>query len=448
MEKQGTYETSILHVNDDLNITCAYPPDLRVAGVLKLFESISVSVIECTRIGNFPIDGGGYADVWRGKRSSDGMEVALKGLRINHEDQVLIKLLIREISIWSTLDHPNVLPFLGLSIQPGWRIPCLVSPWLTHGNVMKYLELHDDADRAELIDGVADGLKYLHEKGVVHGDVKGANILVASDGHPVLADFGLSVMEEQNSQGQTTTQTFAGSMRWMAPERLAPDQFGMGARTSRTFASDIYSFGMTIYEIYSGNLPFHELGNMEASIAVVNGRRPVHPGDVAIQRGLTPNLWIFITRCWEQKPDARPELSELAQDLDGSVDTAEITHALAATSVAATPPPAYSAFPGTSPPEHTFEVYRCVHGHVHISSCLMSCRPCPFCDPDNEFGYVCEHRIPWLEDAHETSRKEYAIGNIPIGHSECVTCSRLAPIRKGVKRDRCAYLCEVTRHPP
>ncbi|KZO98339.1 hypothetical protein CALVIDRAFT_40657 [Calocera viscosa TUFC12733] len=118
---------------------------------LKLLTSISARIVEVTRIGDFPIDGGGYADVWRGKRVSDGLEVALKGLRINHEDHSLIKLLVREISIWSTLDHPNVLPFLGLSIQPDLRVPYLVSPWESYGNIIKYLEAHEDADRADLV---------------------------------------------------------------------------------------------------------------------------------------------------------------------------------------------------------------------------------------------------------------------------------------------------------
>ncbi|KZT57402.1 kinase-like protein, partial [Calocera cornea HHB12733] len=271
--------------------------------------------------------------------------------------------LIREISIWSTLEHPNVLPFLGLSVQPDLRVPYLVSPWESYGNVMKYLESHEDADRAHLIRGVADGLIYLHDKGVVHGDIKGANILVASDGHPVLADFGLSVIDSQNTQGQTTSQTFAGSARWMAPERLVPDEYGLSGRTSRTPASDVYSFGLTIYEIYSGRVPFYGLGNIEASMAAVGGKRPPHPGDDATRRGLTPRLWTYITRCWEAQPASRPGLADLAQYLDPSSDVHEVAQLMANAHVAATPPPAYAPLP---PRQHAFEVYEYVHLHATL----------------------------------------------------------------------------------
>jgi len=298
---------------------------------------------------------------------------------------------------------------------------------------MKYLEAHDDADRGQLISGVADGLQYLHSKGVVHGDLKGANILVASDAHPVLADFGLSANEAQKTQGQTTTHAFAGTVRWMAPERLDPEQYGLNGRTSRTFASDVYSFGMTIFEIYANRSPFSELGETQALIAAVSGKRPAHPGEDAVRRGLTPAIWTFVTRCWDHQPSARPSLADLNTYRDASSDVHQLAQTLSVTNISPTngitPPPAYTSLP--SPPrQHAFEVYK----------------SCPFCDPDNPYGYVCEHPVPDLEDAEESERSEYIKDCIPKGHSECVECDRLVPIRKAMEHDRCivctAIFCE------
>ncbi|KZT57396.1 kinase-like protein, partial [Calocera cornea HHB12733] len=254
-----------------------------------------------------PVARGGFADVWRGKRTSDGLDVALKGLRLNSEDAKLKKLLVREISIWSKLNHTNVLPFLGITSHRSLAVKhLLVSPWQSSGNVIKYLQTHEDADRSKIIRGVADGLKYLHSTGVVHGDLKGANILMASDGHPVLSDFGLSAIESRNSQTQSTTQTFAGTQRWMAPERLNPEHYGLSGRTSRTPASDMYSFGMTIYEIYSGRQPFHESNDLQALLAALSGRRPSHPGEDAVRRGLSASLWEFVSQCWSAEYASRP----------------------------------------------------------------------------------------------------------------------------------------------
>jgi len=365
-------------------------------------------VIEAIRTGDRPVATGGSGVLWRGKRTSDEMDVALKGLRLNAGE---IKLL--ELSIWSELEHQNVLPFLGLCLQPTSRVQYLVSPWELNGNIIEYLVNNDSADRRQLIMGIAEGLMYLHGRGIVHGDVKGANILVASDGQPLLADFGLDLLDWHNMQGQVTTQALAGGARWMAPERLDPKPYGLNSRTSRTIASDVYSFAITIYEIYSGRLPFDDTPVSQVAPAVISGTRPSHPGDEAIRRGLAPDLWLFVTECWDPDPWYRRILGDVTKFLDGSLGVNDVMD------LRVRGRRARGRF------ERVLDVYQ----------------PCPSCNPGNPDDYACEHPIPNLERAGASERRKYAWRSIPKGHSECFQCYNLVPVRKGVKSD-CCVVCK------
>ncbi|EJT98842.1 kinase-like protein, partial [Dacryopinax primogenitus] len=161
-----------------------------------------------------------------------------------------------EIRIWSQLRHDNLLPLLGISTKWGVEELCMVSPWQRNGTAISYLEQNwQDNDEGHdlvlnLILGIAYGLEYLHNQTppVVHGDIKGNNVLVSDDGNALLADFGLSTVVEDIDPG-ITSMLYAGSLPWMSPERMDPSRFALDIRTARTPASDMWSFGMTIYEV-------------------------------------------------------------------------------------------------------------------------------------------------------------------------------------------------------
>ena len=95
------------------------------------------------------------------------------------------------------------------------------------------------AYHATQIQEAAAGIAYLHRSGIVHGDIKGANILVSDDVHSLLCDFGLA-REQQNNT--STEMQGIGTVRWQSPELL---RSGAG----KTFKSDIWAFAMTIYEV-------------------------------------------------------------------------------------------------------------------------------------------------------------------------------------------------------
>ncbi|KZP01523.1 hypothetical protein CALVIDRAFT_9610 [Calocera viscosa TUFC12733] len=118
---------------------------------------------------------------------------------------------------------------------------------------------------------------------------------------------------------------FAGSVRWMSPERIQPARFGLTPASSRTLAGDVYSLAMTLYEIFTLTLPYHELTQMDVPRAIVSGDRPPHPGDAAVQLGLTDDMWNFMRKCWSEQPHDRPDLAILSDDSDESKSDNEDT---------------------------------------------------------------------------------------------------------------------------
>ncbi|KAJ7619454.1 kinase-like domain-containing protein [Roridomyces roridus] len=209
--------------------------------------------------------------------------------------------LCREALVWKDLHHPNILAFVGIDRESFPGSLCLVSPWMEHGTVLKYLNDHGRENVDKLLFEVAQGLQYLHSHHVVHGDLRGANILINDNWSACLADFGLSVLASATASVHASTR--AGSPYWMAPELIDPPRFG--CRYARTPASDIYAFGCVCLELYIGRPPFSEHGEVGALLKVVNGERAERPAEMV--SGL---LWERITSYWAQIAAKRP-LSEV-----------------------------------------------------------------------------------------------------------------------------------------
>jgi len=179
-----------------------------------------------------------------------------------------------------------------------------------NGVVCAYLEKHEkkDVDRRALVVGVAHGLEYLHSKGVIHGDIKGSNVLISDDGSPRLCDFGQSKLVEIS--GFTATK-LAGSARYQAPELLPPDE----STPKLTLETDIYGFSMTSLEILSGKKPFFHLSQDSSVIFQIQmGNRPKR--SVYSDGTFTDPMWELLVKCWNQDPAQRPNITSVVGDLE------------------------------------------------------------------------------------------------------------------------------------
>ncbi|KAF9444181.1 kinase-like protein, partial [Macrolepiota fuliginosa MF-IS2] len=223
----------------------------------------------------------------------------------------------REAMLWAHLSHLNILPFYGIyRIGDMYGRLGLISPWMEKGHLRRYINNEPDADRILLLTDVIDGLQYLHDNRIVHGDLKGDNILITSSGRACLADFGLSNVVQAKLGGWSIITTIihnGGTVGWEAPELLQEDN------SEPTMTSDIYALSMVFYEAFTGKVPFHEAKTPVAVIyRVVLGQRPAQPakdGAAYTVYGLTSEIWEIMVRGWGADPEARPELLEFLQVL-------------------------------------------------------------------------------------------------------------------------------------
>ncbi|KAJ7255008.1 kinase-like domain-containing protein [Mycena haematopus] len=263
-----------------------FPTSLMISGVKHRDECVSVP--------------GGFADVHRA--IYDDRPVALKHMRMfqDTDQRDTRRRFYREALVWQRLRHLNIVPLIGIDTESFAPSLCLVSPWMKNGTVNTYLRGREGDERQctvnRLIREIAQGLAFLHDEGVVHGDLRGANILVSDDENACLTDFGLTVLVDAST---SPTRNDAGCARWMAPEILE--------NHPRTPASDIYAFACVCLELYTGYPPFHGVLLLAPTVTyhvVVKGVRPNRPAG-----NLIPDLvWDLMQKCWAHNVADRPTI--------------------------------------------------------------------------------------------------------------------------------------------
>ncbi|KAI6012235.1 kinase-like domain-containing protein [Pisolithus marmoratus] len=245
---------------------------------------------EVTKIGQHPVFHGGFADVWKGvwtRPASESKVVALKFLRQCHGvtrnvREKVLRRLKAEVVAWHCLQHPNIAPLYGV-VQSA-NLMAMVSPWCENGTIMHYLERDDvQPDRLALLLQVASGVSYLHNMKpvVVHGDLRGTNILISDAGTALITDFGLSTVIEELSLTEsglraarlTGSSGHRGSTRWMAPElfiALVEDEV-----PRITTESDVYAFGCVCLEVATGQPPYaHRWNDPAVTVDIMRGVKP------------------------------------------------------------------------------------------------------------------------------------------------------------------------------
>ncbi|PPQ89078.1 hypothetical protein CVT25_006450 [Psilocybe cyanescens] len=209
-----------------------------------------------------------------------------------------------EVSIWRTLEHPNVIPIYGVVYVE--ETMYTVSPWMDNGTATIYVKKFPEVDRLKILTDVASGLEYLHNKGVIHGDLRGENVLISANGVAHVAEFGQSKFLEDFEQNAMAPHS--GPLRWTAPEML--QETG-----SLSTHSDIWSYGMLCLEILSEELPYNNIQRDAAVLREIDSghlpKRPVR----ATAHGLSDGMWTLLRKCWQQRPESRPSISEVRAQL-------------------------------------------------------------------------------------------------------------------------------------
>ncbi|KLO13729.1 kinase-like protein [Schizopora paradoxa] len=261
---------------------------------------------------------GSSCDLYKGYCNRNKKYVAVKRIRTFHiQDELLVKRLCREIAIWAKIKHKNVLPFLGFFIDNQGRFN-LVSEWMGNGNLHEYMpELEKGVKTLRMLAGIAEGLSYLHSEDIIHADLKSLNVMVSPSGEAQIADFGLSHLCSSSISGlQATTNPTVpkGSPYWMAREL-----FDFPADTDTIEVpvpnkkSDVWAFGMVIYELLSRDMPYsHVRDKNQVMMYIYQGRLPKKPAGIDTlsdnELNYEKQLWDLCKSCWAQEPKDRPTM--------------------------------------------------------------------------------------------------------------------------------------------
>ncbi|CAE6537315.1 unnamed protein product [Rhizoctonia solani] len=287
-----------LHDSVTSTMTCSDIVTILIShGCTDLTSSLDDPV--CSK---YPVANGGLGDVFHG-RLRNGMTVAIKTIRAYYDQGKLSRMYhkraAKEIYTWSKCKHPNVVELIGLAVFRDCL--AMISRWEQNGNLLHYLSQHPSVDRCHLSTSICAGLTYLHENDIVHGDLKGANVLIARDGRPMLMDFGNASLLDATLQFTETNTGPSFSLRWTAPEILE----GTG---SHTIAADVYALGMTILEAFTSKIPFADKSDQSLVAHILfHKNTPTRPETIIPSRSMHGNkLWDILTRCWASDPKDRP----------------------------------------------------------------------------------------------------------------------------------------------
>jgi|WetSurMetagenome_2_1015567.scaffolds.fasta_scaffold03913_3 eukaryotic-like serine/threonine-protein kinase len=239
---------------------------------------------------------GGVSRVFRAWDEKEGREVAVK-IPIRF-DEVTGTQFTKELHVWEGLHHKNIVEIYAANIFP---VPYIEMEYVKSALASMKFPL-ETKQAVEIVKGVAEGLRYAHEQGIVHRDIKPGNIMITPEGIPKISDWGLSKAEGTRQSG------FIGfSLEYAAPEQLAPNMYGEPGP-----GTDIYQLGVLFYEMLAGDVPFRGGGMGEVTHAILHDDPvPLVPEgtDAALIREI-------IAKCMAKEPKNRyGSVSLLLDDL-------------------------------------------------------------------------------------------------------------------------------------
>ncbi|MEM8861446.1 MAG: serine/threonine-protein kinase, partial [Chloroflexota bacterium] len=260
------------------------------------------------------IASGGMADVYKACDEGLGRDVAMKILFPQHSrDDEFIQRFQREARSAAILRHPNIVQiystgetkdgdhYIAMEYVPDGTLESVNRDLVSQGKLIETGRV------IVVMRQIADALREAHERGIVHRDLKPSNILLRGNNIPVLTDLGIAL--SGNDPRLTMTNKMMGTPDYMSPEQAQG--------TEVDGRSDIYSFGIMLYELLCGRRPFGD----ESPWMIVHKQIHDDPKDLEVIRpGLVPQLYEIVNRCMAKKPELRYQTAtELVQALDGAI---------------------------------------------------------------------------------------------------------------------------------
>ncbi|RSL48100.1 hypothetical protein CEP53_009666 [Fusarium sp. AF-6] len=233
---------------------------------------------------------GAFGSVYKAFNWGNGEAVAVKQIKLADLPKSELRMIESEINLLKNLHHDNIVKYIGYvkSVDALNIILEYCENGSLHSICKAYGKFPENLVGVYMTQ-VLQGLQYLHDQGVIHRDIKGANILTTKDGTVKLADFGVST--STLAGGQDKEAQVVGTPYWMAPEIIQ--------LSGASSASDIWSVGCTVIELLQGKPPYHNLAAMPALFAIVNDDHPPLP------EGISAAARDFLMQCFQKDPNLR-----------------------------------------------------------------------------------------------------------------------------------------------
>lgn len=301
-------------VADEQEILSPLPSERPVVGAIAIEEEqqtanrfASASATPINWIKGKQIGSGSFGIVYLGMDSMSGLLMAVKQVELptgatqNEErKKSMLDALQREIALLRDLHHEHIVQYLGsqsdekylnifLEYVPGGSVQQLLT---SYGALLEPLV-------RSFVRQIVEGLNYLHDKGIIHRDIKGANVLVDNKGGIKISDFGISKKVEDNLLTNHRP-SLTGSVFWMAPEVVQQKEY--------TNKADIWSLGCLVVEMFTGEHPYPTLDQMQAMYQIgIRSSAPTIPEDIS------PDAQDFLRGCFNVDHHERPAASKLLQ---------------------------------------------------------------------------------------------------------------------------------------
>ncbi|RUS75032.1 hypothetical protein EGW08_017213 [Elysia chlorotica] len=240
--------------------------------------------------------------------------VAVKKLNVIEPNPAQMQAFKNEVGVLRKTRHLNILLFMGLVSKPRLAI---VTQWCDGHSLYKHLHVQETKFRMDQITMIAkqtaQGMDYLHAKSIIHRDLKSKNIFlteVCTENMTVkIGDFGLATVKTRWSGSHMLQQT-SGSILWMAPEVIR-----MQEPNPYTFQSDVYAFGIVLFELMTGSLPYNNINNKDQILFMV-GKGYLRPEAKGCRSDTPKQLKRHFLKCVEFDRDDRPLFPELLASLE------------------------------------------------------------------------------------------------------------------------------------
>ncbi|KAM6929927.1 raf-1 proto-oncogene, serine/threonine kinase a isoform 3-T5 [Lycodopsis pacificus] len=256
---------------------------------------------------NSRIGSGSFGTVYKGKWHGD---VAVKILKVTDPTPEQFQAFRNEVAVLRKTRHVNILLFMGYMTKDNLAI---VTQWCEGSSLYKHLHvLETNLKIIQLIDiarQTAQGMDYLHAKNIIHRDMKSNNIFLHEGLTVKIGDFGLATVKARWS-GSTQVEQPSGSILWMAPEVIR-----MQDNNPYSFQSDVYSYGIVLFELLTGELPYSLIATRDQIIFMV-GRGYLSPDLSKLYKNCPKAMKRLVADCIKKSKDERPLFPQILSSIE------------------------------------------------------------------------------------------------------------------------------------